>query len=100
MHPRRSFQLVRWLAGWLRRGAVPVATLNLQRGVPPQQTVPDAWHHQMAFGVGPQVSRGRPEAGDNGKCAADPFTQMYRVPRSGSDPVTPVWLSVVFHPRA
>ncbi|XP_043211158.1 uncharacterized protein LOC122375723 [Amphibalanus amphitrite] len=54
MYPRRSFQLVRWLAGWLRRGAVPVATLNLQRGVPPQQTVPDAWHHQMAFGVGPQ----------------------------------------------
>ncbi|XP_037085619.1 uncharacterized protein LOC119106126 [Pollicipes pollicipes] len=54
MYPRRSFQLVRWLGGWLRRGAVPVATLNPQRGVPPQQTVPDAWHHQMAFGVGPQ----------------------------------------------
>lgn len=34
-------------------GGVPVATLNLQVGVSPGQTVPDAWHHQMIFGVGP-----------------------------------------------
>lgn len=35
-------------------GGVPLATLNLQVGVAPGQTVPDAWHHQMIFGVGPQ----------------------------------------------
>lgn len=33
---------------------MPVATLNLQVGVAPGQTIPDAWHHQMIFGVGPQ----------------------------------------------
>ena len=32
-------------------GAVPLATLNLQRGVKPGWTVPDAWHHQMVYGV-------------------------------------------------
>jgi len=32
-------------------GAVPVATLNLQRGVKPGWTIPDAWHHQMVYGV-------------------------------------------------
>jgi hypothetical protein len=35
-------------------GAVPIATLNLQNGVAPGNPVPDAWHHQMVFGVGPQ----------------------------------------------
>lgn len=34
-------------------GGVPVATLNLQVGVSADQTIPDAWHHQMVFGVGP-----------------------------------------------
>ena len=35
-------------------GAVPIATLNLQRSkVRIGQTIPDAWHHQMIFGVGP-----------------------------------------------
>ena len=35
-------------------GAVPIATLNLQKGkVRPGQTIPDSWHHQMIFGVGP-----------------------------------------------
>ena len=29
-----------------------MATLNLQVGVSPGQTIPDAWHHQMVFGVG------------------------------------------------
>ena len=53
MHPRRSFCLSSWLAEWIGKGAVPIATLNLQKGVRPGQTVPDAWHHQMIFGVGP-----------------------------------------------
>ena len=35
-------------------GAVPVVTLNLQKAVPSGHHVPDAWHHQMVFGVGPQ----------------------------------------------
>ena len=35
-------------------GGVPVATLNLQVGVSQGETVPDAWHHQMIFGVGEQ----------------------------------------------
>jgi hypothetical protein len=37
-----------------RIGAVPIATLNLQNGVAPGNPVPDAWHHQMVFGVGPR----------------------------------------------
>ena len=56
MYPRRAFEpssLSHWLADWIGRGAVPIATLNLQRGVKQGQTVPDAWHHQMIFGVGP-----------------------------------------------
>lgn len=32
-------------------GAVPIATLNLQKGVKPGWTIPDAWHHQMIYGV-------------------------------------------------
>jgi hypothetical protein len=35
-------------------GAVPIATLNLQSGIAPGNPVPDAWHHQMVFGVGPR----------------------------------------------
>ena len=35
-------------------GAVPIATINLQKSkVRPGQTIPDSWHHQMVFGVGP-----------------------------------------------
>ena len=54
MYPPRDFSLSHWLSKWLDRGAVPIATLNLQRGVPPGSTIPDAWHHQMIFGVCPQ----------------------------------------------
>lgn len=53
MFPRRRVDLSHWLANWIGKGAVPIATLNLQKGVKPGQTVPDAWHHQMVFGVGP-----------------------------------------------
>ncbi|XP_008302960.1 uncharacterized protein LOC103374622 [Stegastes partitus] len=51
LHPRRRVRLVAWLAGWIRRGAVPVATMNMQLAVPEGEEVPDAWHHQLVFGV-------------------------------------------------
>jgi len=50
--PKREVSLLHWLAHWLRKGVVPVATLNLQNGLlAPGQTIPDSWHHQMVFGV-------------------------------------------------
>lgn len=53
-HPRRRLRLSSWLQRWLRRGAVPIVTINPQRApLRPGQSVPDAWHHQMVFGVGP-----------------------------------------------
>lgn len=52
-YPQRKVSLLSWLSHWLKQGAVPVATLNPQRGLLPGQTVPDAWHHQMLFGVSP-----------------------------------------------
>lgn len=33
---------------------VPLCTLNLQKGVPPGQVIPDAWHHQVVYGIGPK----------------------------------------------
>ena len=51
MFPRRRVDLSHWLADWIRKGAVPIATLNLQKGVKTGQTVPDAWHHQVCFTV-------------------------------------------------
>ncbi|XP_028318610.1 uncharacterized protein LOC114473281 [Gouania willdenowi] len=51
LHPRRQIRLSSWLASWIRRGAVPVATMNMQRAVPEGEEVPDAWHHQLVFGV-------------------------------------------------
>ena len=52
MHPwRYGLDLCSWIAEWIRAGAVPVATLNLQRGLSVGQDVPDAWHHQMIYGV-------------------------------------------------
>eukprot|EP00058_Branchiostoma_floridae_P008760 XP_002594248.1 hypothetical protein BRAFLDRAFT_117641 [Branchiostoma floridae] len=35
-------------------GAVPIATMNMQQGVAPGEPIPDAWHHQMIFGIGPE----------------------------------------------
>ncbi|KAM9327670.1 uncharacterized protein KZ484_019140 [Pholidichthys leucotaenia] len=52
-HPRRWVRLVPWIARWIRKGAVPVATMNLQVGVPEGEEVPDAWHHQLIFAVTP-----------------------------------------------
>ncbi|XP_066561903.1 uncharacterized protein LOC136750760 [Amia ocellicauda] len=51
LHPPRRVSLVPWLAGWIRGGAVPVATMNMQLAVPMGEEVPDAWHHQLIFGV-------------------------------------------------
>ena len=34
-----------------RSGAVPLLTLNLQKAVPLGYPIPDAWHHQMVYGV-------------------------------------------------
>lgn len=50
-YPPREVELLKWLGHWMKKGAVPVATLNLQRGVKPGWTIPDAWHHQMVYGV-------------------------------------------------
>ncbi|MEQ2300995.1 hypothetical protein AMECASPLE_031505 [Ameca splendens] len=55
LYPRRRFRLVRWLAHWIRKGAVPVATMNMQLAVPEGEEVPDAWHHQLIFGVAPNA---------------------------------------------
>ncbi|XP_069020351.1 uncharacterized protein [Embiotoca jacksoni] len=55
LHPRRRIRLVPWLAGWIRKGAVPVATMNAQLAVPEGEEVPDAWHHQLIFGVAPNA---------------------------------------------
>lgn len=57
--------LIIWFSFYLDIGAVPVATLNLQQGVKSHQgvklqqggksqSIPDAWHHQMVYGVGPK----------------------------------------------
>lgn len=57
MYPERSFTLLRWLASWMKKGAIAVATLNLQQrgpGAGEGESLPDWWHHQMVFGVGPR----------------------------------------------
>lgn len=48
----RSYSLTSWLAGWISRGCVPVATLNVQKAeVGAGGVIADAWHHQMIWGV-------------------------------------------------
>ncbi|XP_047031168.1 uncharacterized protein LOC124638280 [Helicoverpa zea] len=51
-HPERVISLSHWLADWITLGAVPILTLNLQAGC--DNDIPDAWHHQMVFGVSPR----------------------------------------------
>ncbi|XP_035678276.1 uncharacterized protein LOC118417032 isoform X1 [Branchiostoma floridae] len=53
-HPDREVNLVQWLGHWMEKGAVPIATMNMQQGVPLGEPIPDAWHHQMIFGIGPE----------------------------------------------
>ncbi|CAB3257014.1 unnamed protein product [Arctia plantaginis] len=48
-YPERAISLSHWLADWITLGAVPILTLNLQAGC--EGEIPDAWHHQMVFGV-------------------------------------------------
>ncbi|XP_053708195.1 uncharacterized protein LOC128751282 [Synchiropus splendidus] len=55
LYPQRRVRLVSWLASWIRKGAVPVATMNMQLAVPEDKEVPDAWHHQLIFGVTPNA---------------------------------------------
>lgn len=55
LYPRRRVRLVNWLARWIRKGAVPVATMNMQLAVPDGEELPDAWHHQLIFGVAPNA---------------------------------------------
>ena len=52
-YTERQVSLLSWLASWLKKGAIPIATLNMQKGLLPGQPIPDAWHHQMIFGVSP-----------------------------------------------
>ncbi|XP_077983047.1 uncharacterized protein LOC144437889 [Glandiceps talaboti] len=52
-YPKRDVDLKEWLATWMRKGVVPLATLNLQKGQEPGWKIPDAWHHQMVHGLGP-----------------------------------------------
>ncbi|XP_015603697.1 uncharacterized protein LOC107271793 [Cephus cinctus] len=51
-YPERKVSLSHWLHYWLSKGAAPIATLNLQH-CGEGCDIPDAWHHQMIFGVGP-----------------------------------------------
>ena len=51
MFPEVPEDLFLWLKEWIDLGAVPMATLNLQRGVAEDEPIPDAWHHQMIHGV-------------------------------------------------
>ncbi|XP_075215639.1 uncharacterized protein LOC142321443 [Lycorma delicatula] len=54
MYPERNVCLSTWLSSWMKKGAIPIATINLQKGVGSEGTIPDVWHHQMVFGVGPR----------------------------------------------
>nr|XP_022904620.1 uncharacterized protein LOC111416758 [Onthophagus taurus] len=54
MFPERIINLRRWLMFWLKNGAIPIATLNIQQAKKEVQEIPDAWHHQMIFGVSPK----------------------------------------------
>ncbi|XP_033626419.1 uncharacterized protein LOC117289412 [Asterias rubens] len=50
-YPERQVDVQKWLTGWINRGVVPIATLNLQHVVNGETSIPDAWHHQMVYGV-------------------------------------------------
>lgn len=50
-YPERDINICSWLKTWLFRGGIPVATVNCQKVPYPDGTIPDAWHHQMIWGV-------------------------------------------------
>ncbi len=51
MNPTIPPNMFEWMTTWMNMGAVLVASLNLQRGVPEGVPIPDAWHHQTIYGV-------------------------------------------------
>lgn len=51
MYPEREFDLLKWLKFWLHNKAVPLATLNCQKVPLRNGVIPDAWHHQVIYGV-------------------------------------------------
>lgn len=55
-YPQRRVDIRYWLAGWIKRGVVPLSTLNYQkpvRGVTDEERthLPRDWHHHMIYGV-------------------------------------------------
>lgn len=55
-YPQRRVDIRYWLAGWIKRGVVPLATLNYQKAVRCQTEEekihqPPDWHHHMVYGV-------------------------------------------------
>ncbi|CAI9716414.1 Hypothetical predicted protein [Octopus vulgaris] len=50
-YPPRDVQVLKWLGEWIKKDAVPIATLNIQKAVQPGWAIPDSWHHQMIYGV-------------------------------------------------
>ena len=51
MYPTVPSNLFQWMKTWMEMGGILVASLNLQQGVPEGIPLPDAWHHQMIYGV-------------------------------------------------
>ncbi|KAK6624734.1 hypothetical protein RUM44_011594 [Polyplax serrata] len=61
MYPRRDIALSRWLSRWMKMGAVPIATMNVQRDIKgstspigataSESSASDSRHHQMIYGV-------------------------------------------------
>lgn len=52
LYPRRDIVLSEWLSHWMRKGAVPIATMNIQRNSSSDNIIiNDTRHHQMIFGV-------------------------------------------------
>ncbi|XP_044747373.1 uncharacterized protein LOC123308672 [Coccinella septempunctata] len=50
MYPERCVNIYDWLGFWIQHGAIPIATLNLQKS---QQPISESWCHQMIYGVDP-----------------------------------------------
>ena len=55
-YPQRRVDIRYWLAGWVKRGVVPLATLNYQKFVrnvseEERSCLPKDWHHHMIYAV-------------------------------------------------
>lgn len=55
-YPQRRVDIRYWLAGWIKRGVVPLATLNYQKSVrsvteEERSYLPKDWHHHMIYAV-------------------------------------------------